>query len=203
MVNLKRLFKPYRESGSLSSLFNVQAAVDDHAFITKSGEVLLVLSFRGADPECLEPSTLAAFSAACQSALRAFDERFRLQTYFLKKSDPALGCADSSDPVVQEAVKNRERHLKAKGSQLYSFEAFMTVTLTPEWKSPRGFERLAAFGRHPVKTFKNALSVGHNLDALSEEVSRALRILHQATRSFIEQTVDSLQASLCPSGKGA
>lgn len=71
MVNLKRLFKPYRESGSLSSLFNVQAAVDDHAFITKSGEVLLVLSFRGADPECLEPSTLAAFSAACQSTIHA------------------------------------------------------------------------------------------------------------------------------------
>src|SRR3954452_25374130 len=105
VVNIGKLFKDYRESQALSSLVNLYGAIDEHTFITKSGELLCVISFRGVDPECLEDSVIEAHSAGCTSALRVFDERFVVNTFLLKRSGALTACGTFQNRVVHEAVK--------------------------------------------------------------------------------------------------
>jgi hypothetical protein len=49
MLNLKRVFKNYEEAGSLNAMVNLFGFVGPHVFLTKSGEVGLVLEVGGVD----------------------------------------------------------------------------------------------------------------------------------------------------------
>ena len=58
MVKLSRIVKDYQDSGSVNALVNLFGFVDDHVFLTKSGEVGVVVKIQGRDYECLDPVDL-------------------------------------------------------------------------------------------------------------------------------------------------
>jgi type IV secretion/conjugal transfer VirB4 family ATPase len=196
VVNLSKLFKDYSESLALSSLVNLYGAIDDHTFVTTSGELLCVISFRGVDPECLEDGVLEAHTAGCTSALRVFDERFVVNTFLLKRSSSPTERSTFQNPVVDEAVKNRHAFLGRKAASLYRFEAFMTVAIKPVWKTPNLVERLMHVGRNPLEALRQSFSTETRIDVLGAEVSRSLRALNQSVSSFLQQTADHLEARL-------
>ena len=49
MLRLNRIFKNYREAGSLSAQINLFGFVGPSVFLTKSGEVGVILEVRGVD----------------------------------------------------------------------------------------------------------------------------------------------------------
>ena len=53
MFRLATALKGYREAGSLNDQINLFGFVDDHTFLTKSGDVGVVLAVKGVDYECL------------------------------------------------------------------------------------------------------------------------------------------------------
>lgn len=53
MFRLDRALKPYRESGSLNDQVNLFGFIDDGVFLTKSGDVGLILAVKGVDYEGL------------------------------------------------------------------------------------------------------------------------------------------------------
>jgi len=55
LVNLRRLFKDYRESGALHQLISIQSSVGGGVFVTKSGDLMMFLSLRGSGRECIDP----------------------------------------------------------------------------------------------------------------------------------------------------
>ena len=54
MLRLSRIFKNYNETGSLSEQINLYGFIGPHVFLTKSGEVGVILEVRGVDYECLD-----------------------------------------------------------------------------------------------------------------------------------------------------
>ena len=74
MLRLSRIFKNYNETGSLSEQINLYGFIGPHAFLTKSGEVGVVLEVRGVDYECLDATAIDGFTKRLESALKLFDE---------------------------------------------------------------------------------------------------------------------------------
>ncbi len=54
MLNLKRIFKGYEETGSLNAMVNLFGFISPHVFLTKSGDAGIVLELQGVDYECLD-----------------------------------------------------------------------------------------------------------------------------------------------------
>jgi type IV secretion system protein VirB4 len=79
MLNLRRIFKNYDEAGSLNALVNLFGFVGPHVFLTKSGEVGVILEIAGVDYECLETAAVDMLTKRLGSALRLFDENRRLR----------------------------------------------------------------------------------------------------------------------------
>jgi len=77
MLNLKRVFKNYDETGSLNAMVNLFGFIGPEVFLTKSGEAGLVLELQGVDYECLDTPTLDGLTKRLESALRLFDENYR------------------------------------------------------------------------------------------------------------------------------
>ena len=58
MLRLSRIFKNYNETGSLNEQINLYGFIGPHVFLTKSGEVGLILEVRGVDYECLDDASI-------------------------------------------------------------------------------------------------------------------------------------------------
>ena len=67
MLRLSRIFKNYNETGSLSEQINLYGFVGPHIFLTKSGEVGVILEVRGVDYECLDGRSIDAFTKRLES----------------------------------------------------------------------------------------------------------------------------------------
>ena len=54
MTSWSQLLSGYRNTGAFNALINLYGFVDDHTFLTKSGDLGLVLAVDGVDDECLD-----------------------------------------------------------------------------------------------------------------------------------------------------
>ena len=87
MLNLKRVFKNYEEAGSLNAMVNLFGFIGQEVFLTKSGDAGIVLEFDGVDYECLDASAVDALTKRLDSALRLFDENYRVYQLLFKRTD--------------------------------------------------------------------------------------------------------------------
>ncbi len=55
MMPLARIVKDISDAGALNVLLNLYGFVDDQVFLTKSGDLGVVLALQGVDYECLDP----------------------------------------------------------------------------------------------------------------------------------------------------
>ena len=86
MLRLSRVFKNYNETGSLGEQINLYGFIGPHVFLTKSGEVGVILEVRGVDYECLDDASIDGFTKRLESALKLFDENYRLYQYLFKRN---------------------------------------------------------------------------------------------------------------------
>ena len=75
MLRLSRIFKNYDETGSLGEQVNLYGFIGPQVFLTKTGEVGVILEVRGVDFECLDGASIDAHTKRLESALKLFDER--------------------------------------------------------------------------------------------------------------------------------
>ena len=127
MTSLRRLLKDYEESGALHTLLSVQAAIGDGVFVTKSGDLVTVLALRGRDYECMDAAEINQIARQFESVLRAFDERFRLYQYLLKREVPTFPAEHYANPVVDSAIAERRDFLASKSGTFYSLETYLVV----------------------------------------------------------------------------
>ena len=66
----------YDETGSLNEQINLYGFIGPNVFLTKSGEVGVILEVRGVDYECLDAASIDGFTKRLESALRLFDENY-------------------------------------------------------------------------------------------------------------------------------
>src|SRR5437667_9196382 len=82
---LEPLVRRFHQVGALNSLINLYGFVDDQVFLTKSGDLGVVLGLDGVDYECLDTDQREAVSRRFEVALRVLDESMRVSQYVLKR----------------------------------------------------------------------------------------------------------------------
>src|SRR5260221_12690520 len=100
MLRLSRIFKNYNETGSLNEQINLYGFIGPHTFLTKTGEVGLILEVRGVDYECLDDKALDALTKRLESALKLFDANCRVYQYLFKRHNETIPFQTYASPVV-------------------------------------------------------------------------------------------------------
>ena len=127
MLNLKRIVKNYEEAGALNAQVNLYGFLDEQVFLTKSGDLGVILEVRGVDYECLDGASVDALTKRLESALRLFDENYRIYQYLFKRNDPKIPHTLYGTPVVDAAIANRVAYLQGKSSRLFSLSIYYVV----------------------------------------------------------------------------
>src|SRR6202451_3996444 len=128
MLRLSRIFKNYNETGSLSELINLYGFIGPHVFLTKSGDVGIILEVRGVDYECLDDASIDGLTKRLESALKLFDENYRLYQYLFKRNRESIPYKLYSNPVVDTAIRNRIAYLSSKSDRLFSLSGHSVVS---------------------------------------------------------------------------
>ena len=140
MLNLKRIFKNYEETGSLNAMVNLFGFIGPHVFLTKSGDAGIVLELQGVDYECLDTTTIDAFTKRLESALRLFDESYRVYQLLFKRNRQAIPHTFCGKAVVDSAIRDRVAYFTAKSDNLFSLSIYLVV-LCPALSARRSCSR--------------------------------------------------------------
>ncbi len=107
MLNLRKLLRNYKDTGTLAEQCSIFGFVDDCSFITKTGAVGVVLRLQGIDYECLQQRDLDTSTKRLEAALKLFGPDFRVYQYLFKthfQPDPPPAY---SNPIVNRAEQER------------------------------------------------------------------------------------------------
>ena len=201
MLNLKKVLKPYTETGSLNEQVNLYGFIDPQAFLTKSGDVGVILEVHGVDYECLDGNSLDTTTKRLESALRLFDENFRVYQYLFKRNNEAIPHKKYANPIVNTAIENRIRHFAEKSDKLYSLQIFYVVLFEGFRYKRALLNSLAEFHKHSRKALedlRSAFSSRKQVAILDREITKALTTLHQKVNSFILHVEDFVRVEALP-----
>src|ERR1700722_1461117 len=199
MLRLSRIFKNYNETGSLSEQISLYGFIGPHVFLTKSGEVGVILEVRGVDYECLDDTSIDGFTKRLESALKLFDENFRLYQYLFKRNNETIPYKLYDNPIVDTAIKNRIAHLAGKADTLFSLSVYYVVLHQGFQTAAKLGNALAELPKNPKKALDDLrahFSAQKQVVVLGRHVSRAEAALLQKTRSFILQVSDFLSVRM-------
>jgi type IV secretion system protein TrbE len=196
VTELTRILKDYQESGAVNSLVSVLAAIDDHTFLTKSGNLVAILATPGLDYECLDPSTMQQITHRFESAMRIFDEKFRVYQYLLKRDNPPMPHRSYDSPVVQEAVASRIAYLQGKADHLYSLEIYFAVVYEGSSQDTHSQAKLAKLFRNPLASLREMLSPRTRIRILEDELDQAREVLAHKAMSFVVQMQDCVRVDV-------
>jgi type IV secretion system protein TrbE len=187
MLNLKRIFKSYEETGSLNAMVNLFGFIGPHVFLTKSGDAGIVLELQGVDYECLDAPALDAFTKRLESALRLFDENYRVYQLLFKRNRQAIPHTFCGKIVVDTAIRERVAYFANKSDTLFALSIYFVV-LCPALFARRSLAScLFEFAKNPRQSiaelhahFSSQASV--SLDDV--QLTRAKAILRRKVESF-------------------
>lgn len=192
MIRVGEVAKEYVEAGAMSSLIGLLGFVDEHTFLTKSGDLGVVFRVPGVDAECLDHAERDHVARRFEGAVRMVDERFRLYQYVLKRDQASIPHRHYDNPVVEKAISNRISFLNAKSEDLYTLDIFF-VLMYEGWQSAaRSQGKLRALVTRPQSAIPEMLSGGKVLTILQDDLGRARELLGNIAGSFAIQLEDTL-----------
>ena len=187
MLNLRRLFQNYHEAGSLNAMVNLFGFLGPQVFLTKSGEVGIVLELQGVDYECLDAPTVDGLTKRLESALRLFDENYRVYQLLFKCNRQTIPHTFSGKPIVDAAIRDRIAYFAEKADELFSLSIYFVV-LSPAQSVRRSLSAtILEFPEHPRKSLdqlRALLSSKAIVRLAGLELSRAESALAQKVENF-------------------
>jgi type IV secretion system protein TrbE len=199
MLRLKRIFKNYEETGSFNEQVNLYGFADEHVFLTKTGSLGVILEVRGVDYECLDGTSIDGLTKRLESALKLFDDNYRVYQYLFKRNNETIPYKLYGNPVVDTAIKNRIAYLATKADTLFSLSIYYVVLYEGFHYSRTLGSTLLEFPKHPAKALgelRAGLSTKKQVVLLDREIAKAQAALVQKTESFILQVSDFLPIRL-------
>jgi type IV secretion/conjugal transfer VirB4 family ATPase len=195
MLRLQRIFKNYTEAGSLNAQVNLYGFIDEQVFLTKSGDLGVILEVRGVDYECLDAETVDGLTKRLESAFRLFDENYRVYQYLFKRNNETIPFKLYGKPVVDAAIQSRIDYLGSKSESLFSLSIYYLIIYEGFHYTRTLGAALADIPKHPrtaMKELWGQLSTRKQTLVLNEQISKAQAKLLQKTQSFILQVSDFL-----------
>ena len=196
MLRLDKVIKPWKESAALNDHINLYGFWNETAFLTKSGDVGMVLSVPGVDYESLDHAQQEYAVKRLEAALKAFGPGFHIYQYLFKSNRPEIPFASYDDPIVNAATEQRRQFFEAKRDYLYQVEIFYAIVLEgPRSKSGVGaaFAQLfrdpaGAMGELRTQFTNNSMKV-----LLRSQIENELARLEQKVQAFSRQLADLMQ----------
>ena len=200
MRPLARIVKDYEKAGALNGLVNLYGFVDDHVFLTKSGDLGVVLALDGVDYECLDPDEREAVTRRFEVALRVLDESMRLSQYVLKRNRVPVPHTPLADAAVDTVIARRHRALAAKGADLYTVALFGVLIAqsrhTETWT--RHVRQVLAT---PLAAARQCLSTHHTVRILADEIHQLRQRLLHKVEAFVAQLHDTVRPRVVSKGE--
>ena len=129
MLRLDRVIKPWKESAALNAHINLFGFWNETAFLTKSGDLGMVLRVSGIDYESLDNSEQDYAVKRLESALKGFGVGFHVYQYLFKSNRPEIPFATYDDPLIDAAIDQRREFFRSKRDRLYQIEIFYVILL--------------------------------------------------------------------------
>jgi type IV secretion/conjugal transfer VirB4 family ATPase len=199
MFRLSRIFGNYNQTGSLGAQINLYGFIGPHTFLTKAGEVGVILEVRGVDYECLDDRELDGLTRRLEAALKLFDEHCRVYQYLFKRNNESIPFQMYGNPVVDAAIRNRMTYLASKADRLFSLSLYYVV-LYRGFQAPDKLARtFALFRKNPKEALAELLELFSSqakILFLGKQVEEAQTALVQKAQSFILQVSDFVTVRL-------
>jgi type IV secretion system protein TrbE len=199
MLNLKRIFRNYEETGSLNGMVNLFGFIGPEVFLTKSGEAGIVLEFEGVDYECLDAAAVDALTKRLESALRLFDEDYRVYQVLFKRNRPTIPHSFCGKPIVDAAIRDRIAYFRERAETLFSL-SICFVVLCPALSSRRSswgtLEEIFKDPRQVTGELRARFSREACIQLNSGELARAESALRQKVESFCRHVSDFASAQI-------
>jgi type IV secretory pathway VirB4 component len=193
MFKVKQIAKDYREAAALCSQVNLFGFVDDEIFLTKSGDVGIVLAIEGVDYECLDTNTIDNLTRRLTAAFRVFDEKCHVYQYLFKRNRENIPFKTYQNPIVNAAIRNRMEFLKSKSEYLYSFQICYVVLFAGFRHNASILASLAKIGTNPrqaIRELKGLVFTRKQVVLIDGEVQKSMSALRVKARSFVGQIGD-------------
>ena len=196
MLRVDKVIKPWKESASLNDHINLYGFWNETAFLTKSGDLGMVLSIPGVDYESLDRSEQEYAVKRLEAALKAFGPGFHIYQYLFKSNRPDIPFAKYDDPIVAAAIEQRRKFFEAKRDHLYQIEIFYCILLEGA-RSKTGVSAAIARILHDPAGAVGELKVQFTNDSmktlLRTHIEHDLRRLDQSVQAFARQLADFMQ----------
>ena len=196
MLRLDKVIKPWKDSAALNDHINLYGFWNETTFLTKSGDVGMVLNVPGVDYESLDRSEQEYAVKRLESALKAFGPGFQVYQYLFKSNCPAIPFAEYDDPVVAAAIDQRRKFFEAKRERLYQVEIFYCIMLEGSRSKTGVGTALARLFSDPagaMEELRTQFTNNSMKTLLRAHIERDVRQLEQQVQTFARQLADFMQ----------
>jgi type IV secretion system protein VirB4 len=193
MFRLDKAIQPWKESAALNDHVNLYGFWNEAAFLTKSGDLGMVLGVPGVDYESLDHAQQEYAVKRLEAALKSFGPGFHVYQYLFKSNRPDIPFASYDDPVVQAAVNQRREFFEAKRDHLYQIEIFYCVLLEGARSNTGVSAALARLFRDPaggIGELKAQFTNNAMKTLLRSQIERDVARLEQRVHTFTRQLAD-------------
>jgi type IV secretion system protein VirB4 len=127
MLRLDKVIKPWKDAAALCDHINLYGFWNATAFLTKSGDLGMVLRVTGVDYESLDHAQQEYAVKRLESALKLFGPGFHVYQYLSKSNHPPIPFARYDDPIVQTGQDRRQQFFEEKADRLFEIEIYYCI----------------------------------------------------------------------------
>jgi type IV secretion/conjugal transfer VirB4 family ATPase len=199
MLKLYKVVKNNKETGALNENVSVYGFLDDQVFLTKGGDVGVVLRVEGVDYECLDYKQTDGLTKRLESALRLLGSQFRLYQLLFKSNRETIPHEAYENPVVKQAVDERIAYFEKKAGELYSMRIYYVILYEGgrhQAKLSRSLGRLASEPKQAFEELKGFFSSKKQTVLIGSAVEKQHRMLLHQTHSLILQLSDFVKIEI-------
>jgi type IV secretory pathway VirB4 component len=196
MLRLDKMIKPWKEASALNNHVNLYGFWNATTFLTKSGDLGMVLSVPGVDYECLDRAAQDYGVKRLEAALKAFGPGFHIYQYLFKSNRPDIPFAHYDDLIVEAAIEQRRQFFEAKKDNLYQIEIFYAIVLEGSRSKTGVGAALAQLLRDPaggIAELKAQFTNSAMNPLLRSHIEQDLGRLDQRVRTFMRQLSDLMR----------
>lgn len=199
MLELARITATHAGQGALNEQVPLWGFLDDYTFVTKPGDVGVVLRVEGIDYECLDGAEIDYFTERFERAVKLFDPKYRIYQYLFRRNGVPVPHQSYSNPVVAAASRARMDYFARKGGDLYSVDTYFVVLFegfrydASMLAALRKFEHGLAAG---LGAIRSQLSSQRQSVLIASELEAAQRQLMQKVHGFIANLQDVVNVEL-------
>jgi len=199
MFKIDHITEQWKEAGSFQAHINLYGFWDEHAFLTKSGDLGVAFKIGGIDYESLDRAARDYAVKRLEAAFRALNERTRLYQILFKRNRPAIPSGSYDNPLVRAAVEQRAAFLESKADRLFSIEIFWVLMVESSHAKTGLFDALSQLPANPrgsLRELQSLFASNGKRTLIHEQIEHDRLVLERKIQSLIGQLNDLFEIEL-------